>query len=69
MPTIGDHSGIGPSTGSSLPAMDPEPEIAGGGEPDLEAIAKDLAEVEAELDRLADGTYGDGRTPPGPAAP
>jgi hypothetical protein len=48
--------------------MDPEPEIAGGEEPDLEAIAKDLAEVEAELDRLADGTYDEDRTPPDPAA-
>jgi hypothetical protein len=29
------------------------------GEPDLDAIAGDLAEVEAELDRLANGTYED----------
>jgi hypothetical protein len=44
--------------------MDPQ------GEPDLDAIATDLAEVEAELDRLADGAYGDDdRTPPDPAAP
>ena len=33
--------------------MDPD------AEPDLDAIATDLAEVEAELDRLADGTYED----------
>lgn len=39
------------------------------GEPDLDAIAKDLAEVEAELDRLADGAYGDDRRPPDPASP
>jgi hypothetical protein len=43
--------------------MDPQ------GEPDLDAIARDLAEVEAELDRLAEGTYGDDRTPPDTAAP
>jgi predicted subunit of tRNA(5-methylaminomethyl-2-thiouridylate) methyltransferase len=43
--------------------MDPQ------GEPDLDAIARDLVEVEAELDRLADGTYGDDRTPSDPAAP
>ena len=43
--------------------MDPQ------GEPDLDAIARDLAEVEAELDRLADGAYGDDPTPPDPAAP
>ena len=33
--------------------MDPD------GEPDLDAIAGDLAEVEAELHRLADGTFED----------
>jgi hypothetical protein len=31
-------------------------------EPDLDAIARDLAEVEAELERLADG-YADGEPP------
>jgi hypothetical protein len=60
--TVGDHSGISRASASNLTAMDPE------GEPDLDAIAKDLAEVEAELDRLADGTYDEDRTPPDPAA-
>jgi hypothetical protein len=54
--------------------MEPEPEVAGRDEnpdPDLDAIARDLAEVEAELDRLADGSadeLGDEDAPPGPAA-
>jgi hypothetical protein len=48
--------------------MDPEPEIEGAGEPDLDAIARDLAEVEAELERLAGETYGDQEHQPrGPA--
>ena len=37
------------------------------GEPDLDAIASDLAEVEAELDRLADRTYEDDDPPSAPA--
>ncbi len=54
---------------SSLPAMEPEPDVAGDGDPDLDAIARDLAAVEAELERLADGTDGaEEQQPPGPAA-
>ncbi len=43
--------------------MDPQ------GEPDLDAIAQDLADVEAELDRLAGAAPGeDDDTSPGPAS-
>jgi hypothetical protein len=43
--------------------MDPQ------GEPDLDAIARDLADVEAELDRLAAAAHGeDDDTSPGPAS-
>jgi hypothetical protein len=43
--------------------MDPQ------GEPDLDAIARDLADVEAELDRLAGAAPGeDGEPSPGPAS-
>jgi hypothetical protein len=38
-------------------------------EPDLDAIAGDLAEVEAELDRLADGTDEDRDGAAEPAGP
>jgi hypothetical protein len=46
--------------------MDPEPEVAG--DPDLDAIARDLAAVEAELERLADGISEDDEAP-GSSAP
>jgi hypothetical protein len=49
--------------------MEPEPDVADDGEPDLDAIARDLAAVEEALARLADGTYGDDNHPSGPAAP
>jgi hypothetical protein len=48
--------------------MEPEPDVAGDGDPDLDAIARDLAAVEDALARLADGTYGDDEPDP-PAAP
>jgi hypothetical protein len=72
--TVGDHLGIVRGTATSLLGMDPEPEVSGRGDesdPDLDALARDLAEVEAELDRLADGTAGDvdGDVQRGPAAP
>ena len=50
--------------------MEPEPEVVGDGDPDLDAIARDLAEVEEALEQLADGTYGDDEhDPPGTTAP
>jgi hypothetical protein len=43
--------------------MDPQ------GEPDLDGIARDLADVEAELDRLAAAAHGeDDDASPGPAS-
>jgi hypothetical protein len=42
--------------------MDPQ------GEPDLDAIARDLADVEAELDRLAAAAHREDDTSPGPAS-
>lgn len=49
--------------------MEPEPEVARDADPDLDAIARDLAAVEDALARLADATYGDDEhEPPEPAA-
>jgi hypothetical protein len=45
--TVGDLPGVGGGGASSLHTVDPEP--------DLDAIARDLAEVETELERLAGG--------------
>jgi hypothetical protein len=59
--TVGDLLGVQVGGASSLQDVDPET--------DLDAIARDLAEVEAELDRLAQGTNGDDEdTSPRPAA-
>jgi hypothetical protein len=59
--TVGDLPGVGGGGASSLIDVDPEP--------DLDAIARDLAEVEAELERLAEGSHGeDDDTSPRPAA-
>jgi hypothetical protein len=66
--TLNDHVGDDLGTASSLRAMEPEPEVAGDGDPDLDAIARDLAAVEEALAQLADGTYRDDE-PSGPAAP
>ena len=49
--TVGDLPGVHGGGASSLQDVDPET--------DLDAIARDLAEVEAELDRLAQGTHGE----------
>jgi len=46
--TVGDLLGADAGGPSSLHDVDPET--------DLDAIARDLAEVEAELERLAEGT-------------
>jgi hypothetical protein len=64
--TIRDQVGAGRGSTSSLPGMDPEPEV--GPDPDLDAIARDLAAVEAELERLADGISEDDEAP-GSSAP
>src|SRR5215207_7347635 len=67
--TIRDQVGARRGRASSLRAMDPEPEVARDADPDLDAIARDLAAVEDALARLADGTYGDDEhEPPEPAA-
>jgi hypothetical protein len=66
--TLRDQVGTRRGTASSLRAMEPEPDVAGDGDPDLDAIARDLAAVEDALARLADGTYGDDEPDP-PAAP
>jgi hypothetical protein len=57
--TVGDLLGVHVGGASSLHDVDPET--------DLDAIARDLAEVEAELDRLAQGGEDDD-TSPRPAA-
>jgi hypothetical protein len=52
--------------------MEPEPEVAGDEDrdPDLDAIARDLAAVEDALARLADGTYeNEEHRAPGSATP
>jgi hypothetical protein len=68
--TIRDQVGTRRGTAISLRPMEPEPEVAGDRDPDLDAIARDLAAVEAELERLANGTDGaHEQQPPGPAAP
>jgi hypothetical protein len=58
--TVGDLLGVDAGGPTSLHDVDPET--------DLDAIARDLAEVEAELERLAEGTHGDDAdTSPRPA--
>jgi hypothetical protein len=52
--------------------MEPEPEVARDGDrdPDLDAIARDLAAVEDALARLVDSTYENEEHPaPGSATP
>jgi hypothetical protein len=43
-----------------------DPETASPPDPDLDAIAADLAGVEAALDELEAGTYEHGTEPPAP---
>jgi hypothetical protein len=58
--TVGDLLGVDAGGPSSLQDVDPET--------DLDAIARDLAEVEAELERLAEGTREEDEDPsPRPA--
>jgi hypothetical protein len=70
--TIRDQVGTRRGTASSLRPMEPEPEVARDGDrdPDLDAIARDLAAVEDALARLVDSTYENGEHPaPGSATP
>ena len=57
-------AGMAGPPATSLPPVDPE--TPSPPDPDLDAIAADLAGVEAALDALAAGTYEHGTEPPAP---